>query len=207
MIYNTPGIVTAVSNYDTLSNAMNRTDSPDRSDEELIRSYLNGGEEALRMLIARYLRPMYHFTYRYTASGPDAEDVTQEVFAKVWKNLKRYDERTSFRAWLFAIAKNTAIDWLRKRKIEPASTIDEEMTDALIDPAPLPSEIAETKMTASAVGEAAGRLEPGARTVLRFRYDDGLTFREIAGILKKPLDTVKSQHRRALAKLRALLKT
>lgn len=178
-----------------------------RTDEELVEIYLGGEEQALRDLVARYLRVIYHFAYRYTNSKPDAEDIAQEVFIKMWKNLKRYNPEASFRTWLFSVAKHTAIDWLRKKKTVPFSEFDtseseNKLADALADPMPLPSEIAEDasewKSRTLHLTTVAENLSLGVRTVLRLRYSDDLTFREIAKILGKPLNTIKSQHRRAL---------
>lgn len=182
----------------------------ERSDEELVASYLNGEEQALRDLIARYLRVLYHFAYRYTGNSPDAEDITQEVFVKVWKNLARYSPETSFRTWIFAIAKNAAIDWLRKKRAVPFSQFDTDegenvLTETLPDPAPLPGEIAEQKDAANSVAEAMEELPPDAQRVLLSRYSEHLTFREIAETLGKPLNTVKSRYRRAVAQLKRIL--
>ncbi|MBI4159946.1 sigma-70 family RNA polymerase sigma factor [Candidatus Wolfebacteria bacterium] len=74
------------------------------------------GEVSLELLIRRYLKPIYGFTYRYVGAGQDTEDVTQETFVKVWRNLKKFDQNKSFKTWIFSIAKNTAIDFLKKKK-------------------------------------------------------------------------------------------
>ena len=86
------------------------------SDKQLIINYLKGDEKSLELLIQSYLKPIYSFVYRCTGNTQDAEDVTQEVFVKVWRNLKKFDQRKSFKTWIFAIAKNTAFDHLKKRK-------------------------------------------------------------------------------------------
>ena len=85
-------------------------------DKQLIVEYLKGDEKALETLFSRYLKPIYTFVYRLTGNAQDAEDISQEVFVKVWKNLKKYDDTRSFKTWLFTIAKNTAYDLLRKNK-------------------------------------------------------------------------------------------
>ncbi len=59
------------------------------SDEQLINSYLKGNEKALEILVSRYLKPIYNFTYRYVGDTHYAEDITQEVFVKMWRNLKK----------------------------------------------------------------------------------------------------------------------
>ncbi len=183
-----------------ISNGVNR------SDEELIKAYLGGEEKSLRILIQRYLRVIYNFSHRYAGTKADAEDIAQEVFVKVWKNLGRFNPETSFRTWLFAIAKNTAIDWLRKKKAIPFSRFDTEdgnaLEETLADLAPLPDSVAEQK---SFLDNTLNQLPPNHRAVLRLRYQDHLNFGEIGKVLKKSLNTVKSQHRRALLTLRELL--
>ncbi|MDP2630883.1 MAG: sigma-70 family RNA polymerase sigma factor, partial [Candidatus Uhrbacteria bacterium] len=114
------------------------------SDNELISSYLSGNEQALESLIQRYLKLIYSFVYRYTGDAASADDLTQEVFVRVWRNLKRFDQEKSFKTWLFAIAKNAALDLLKKKKAIPFSAFDDAegnnvVVDTLADPALLPN--------------------------------------------------------------------
>ena len=88
----------------------------DYSDEQLINNYLKGDEKSLEILIHRYLKPIYNFVYRYVNNKQEAEDVTQEVFVKTWRNLKKFKRNKSFKTWIFSIAKNTAIDSFKKKK-------------------------------------------------------------------------------------------
>ena len=92
-----------------------------RSDEQLVWDYLKSDEKSLELLIRRYLKPIYSFVYRYVGKAHDADDVTQDVFVKVWRNLKKFDREKSFKTWIFAIAKNTAFDHLKKKKAIPFS--------------------------------------------------------------------------------------
>src|SRR4030042_2442046 len=93
----------------------------DASDNNLVEEYLNGREEAFAELLKKYLGPVYNFLYRITNNKEAAEDISQDAFFKVWKNLKRFDQNRNFKTWLFAIAKNTAFDWLKKKKELPFS--------------------------------------------------------------------------------------
>lgn len=86
------------------------------ADEILIKKYLQGDEKSLEILIQRYLKPIYSFIYRFIGNKQDAEDVTQEVFVKAWRNFKKFDQEKKFKTWIFSIAKNTAIDFLKKRR-------------------------------------------------------------------------------------------
>jgi|SRR3989344_1009071 len=179
------------------------------SDEELIKSYLEGNEKSLEELISRYLRVIFNFAYKYANGVPDAEDITQEVFIKVWKNIKKFDVEASFRTWLFSIAKNTAIDWARKKKPLLFSEFDRDvgniLDDLLVDKLPLPDEITERKFAFEEINYAYGKVSVDEARIIRSHDGDGFTFREIAQELGKPLHTVKSIHRRALVKLRKIL--
>jgi len=113
---------------------------PEINDEQLVRKYLKGDEKSLEILIQQYLKPVYSFVYRYVNSVSDAEDITQEVFVRMWKNLRKPALRAStelsrmslskgfdpkkgkFKTWLFSIAKNASIDFFRRKKTLPFST-------------------------------------------------------------------------------------
>jgi len=68
---------------------------------------------------------IYNFSRRYAGDPDNASDITQEAFVKVWKNLKKFNISKNFRVWLFAIAKNTALDWIKKKKTLPLSLLNE----------------------------------------------------------------------------------
>lgn len=181
-----------------------------RTDEQLVADYLKGDEESLNILVGRYLKPIYSFVYRYIRSAGDAEDVTQEAFIKAWSNLRKFDRQKKFKTWIFSIAKNTSIDWLRKKKAIPFRSFETEnggnrILDTLLDPSPLPDELLERADLKRSLTSAIDRLSPKYQVVLFLRYNDHFTFREIAGSLGIPLHTVKSQHRRALISLKKLL--
>jgi RNA polymerase sigma-70 factor (ECF subfamily) len=99
-------------------------DSP--IDKKLIQQYLKGDEKSLEVLIAKYLKLIYSFVYKNVGDQASAEDITQESFIKVWKNIKKFDQKKNFKPWLFQIAKNTSIDFLRKKKSIPFSRFENE---------------------------------------------------------------------------------
>jgi RNA polymerase sigma-70 factor (ECF subfamily) len=192
------------------------------SDEKLISNYLGGDQKSLEVLIQRYLKPIYNFIYQYFRNLDETEDITQEVFVKMWRNLKKFNPKKSyfakikneqgksFRTWIFSIAKNTAIDALRKRKSIPFSEFENEdgkniLIEKLKDPAPLPNKLFEKADTARIVNSAIEKLSPKYRTVLLLKYNDHFTFREIAESLGESPNTIRSRHRRALAYLNKML--
>jgi len=163
-------------------------------DQDLISKYLAGDEKSLEILIEQYLKPIYSFVYRYTGSASNAEDITQDVFVRVWKNLKKFDQNKSFKTWIFSIAKNAAIDWLRKKKT--ISLSDDDM-EKIPDSAPFVP-----KLSLAPILE---KIPSEYRMILFLRYNDHFTFKEIAESLGQPLNTVKSRHRRAIAMLKKIL--
>lgn len=172
------------------------------SDQILIRRYLQGDEKSLEILIQRYLKPIYSFVYRYVNNKQEAEDITQEAFVKVWRHLKRFDRDKNFKTWIFTIAKNTSIDFLRtKKKLMSFS----EMTDLIVDPAPPLFELVEQQRMSQNVKIAIANLSDKYRRVFSFRYEQGFTFWQIAKSLGESVNTVKSRHRRALITLKKLL--
>lgn len=181
----------------------------DHTDEQLIANYLSGDEQSLELLVKHFLKPIYGFVYRYIGSVQEAEDATQDVFIKVWRNFKKFDRQKSFKTWIFSIAKNTAIDYLKKKKNVPFSFLlndgENNLTLTLADPAPLSSELFDRQNLRDTLAKAMDKLALPYRMVLFLRYNDHFNFREIAESLDEPLNTVKSRHRRAMIMLKNLL--
>ncbi len=181
------------------------------SDQQLVASYLKGNEHSLEVLIKRYLKPIYSFVFRYTGNSQDAEDITQEVFVKAWRNLKKFNQNRSFKTWIFSIAKNTCIDFLKKKKTIPFSQFENEkreniLSEELFDKSPLPDEIFEKKDLVEILNKALESLPIKYRLVLFLRYNDHFTFKEIAEILGESINTIKSRHQRAIQLLKKILK-
>jgi len=183
---------------------------PDLNEAELIKKYLQGDEAALENLINHYLKPVYGFIFHLVNDARQAEDLTQEVFVRMWHNLKKFDQEKKFSTWIFSIAKNAAIDYWRKKKAVPfAEFIDESednyLEETLADEAPLPDELFDRNNLSAEIQTALNQLPIAYRLVLLLYYQNDLTFQEIADSLDKSINTVKSQHRRALLALRKIL--
>ena len=182
----------------------------DRSDLDLIEGYLKGAKTDLEILISRYLKPIYRFVFRFTGNSDDTEDITQDVFVKMWRNIKKFDRSKNFKTWIFSIAHNTAVDFVRKKKSIPFSEFDDEeggnaITDTLADDTSLPDELFRTKDLSESLSYAIDKLPPKQRTVMLLRYSDDFTFKEIAQSLNESIDTVKTRHFRGVARLKDLL--
>jgi RNA polymerase sigma-70 factor (ECF subfamily) len=173
-------------------------------DKNLIQQYLKGDEKALEILIAKYLKPIYSFTYKNVSNPADAEDITQEVFVKIWKNIRRFDQKKSFKPWIFQIAKNTSIDFLRKKKSIPFSRFENEKgQNALLENiAEAPLNLIENLSDKRVLAVAIETLPEKEQKVINLRHVDGLSFKEIAKIFKESINTVKSRYRRALLNMK-----
>lgn len=180
-----------------------------RSDEQLITDYLKNDEKALEILIGRYLKPIYSFIHHFVGNGQEAEDITQEVFIRIWRNLKKFNPEYKFKTWIFAIAKNACFDWQKKKKAIPFSVLNNEkelsFSENIKDTAPLPNELFEKQDIAATINKALESLSSKYRMVLFFRYNHHFTFREIAETLEESINTVKSRHRRGIVLLKKLL--
>lgn len=182
----------------------------DIKDEDLIQNYLQGDERSFEILVKRYLKPIYRFIYQYVSNSQNAEDLTQEVFLKVWRFIKKFDFDRKFKTWIFTIAKNTTLDFLKKKKDLPFSVFSNERGQTIIDEKIFDSDfdfekIIERKDLAQRLNLIIKKIPLIYREILFLYYFDGFNFREIAEILNQPLNTIKSRHRRAIIILKKLL--
>lgn len=174
------------------------------ADNELIKNYLRGDEKSLEILVSKYLKPIYSFSYKNVGNMEQAEDIAQEVFIKVWKNLKKFDRKREFKPWLFQIAKNTSIDYLRKRKIIPFSRFENEsgqnfLTDNLQGESP---NLIETIADKQAMEAILASLDEKEQKIVNLRHKEGFSFKQISEFLKEPVNTIKSRYRRIMINIR-----
>jgi RNA polymerase sigma-70 factor (ECF subfamily) len=183
-----------------------------KSDQEIIIEYLEGDKNSFTEIVNRYLKLIYNFVYRLIGNEKVAEDITQEVFLKVWKSIKKFDKEKSFKTWIFSIAKNTTIDYLRKRKDVPMSLFDNDegenfLEDNLIDIELRPDEIFALAQDKKQIDTVMKELSIVQKEVIILKYGNEMSLSEVSEIMNMPKDTVKSHHRRALIKLKKLLET
>ena len=179
------------------------------SDEQLIKNFLNGDDGGFESLLKKYLKPVYNFLYRLTGDTSVLDDLAQETFIKTWRNIKKFNLDRSFKTWLYAIAKNTAYDYFKKRKTIPFSNfIDAEGNNKLENISEdeiLPPELLEKADTAKELETALTKISDQYQIILLMRYKDDFSLQEIAEILNLSYNTVKSQHQRGLKALRQIL--
>jgi RNA polymerase sigma-70 factor, ECF subfamily len=181
----------------------------ENSGDKLIKKYLDGEEGAFGELIGRYLSPVFNFLFRLVGDPAVAQDLSQETFIKAWKNLEKFDADRNFKTWLFAIARNTAYDYFKKKKTIPFSSfIDEKGNNQLeniINENILPDELLMKKNAAEIMEKQLQEIPKRYQVILMLHYKEDFTLQEIAEILKIPYNTVKSQHQRGLMRLKELL--
>ena len=174
------------------------------TDKDLINEFLKGDNLALKELVDKYTNVLYGFIRRFGFSEDETADLLQDIFIKVWKHAQKFDaEKSSFKTWLFTIARNTIYDALRKKKREVnISSMDDkksgEFEDESQDVFSILNKIEDKKLLDSLID----KLPTDYKTVVLLHLEEDLTFKEIGEVLDKPLDTVKSQYRRALIKLK-----
>jgi RNA polymerase sigma-70 factor (ECF subfamily) len=178
------------------------------TDEDLIREYIDGSQGALKALGDRYIPILYNFSSRFVGTD-NASDIAQDIFIKAWKNIKKFDfSRALFKTWIFTIARNTITDYLRKKKsivFSALDTEDESFSENLPDDTILPDHALEKLEDKELLDKLLLELPENYRTVLLLYYQEDMTFVEIGKILNKPMNTVKSHHRRALEELRKMI--
>ncbi|MBD0400229.1 RNA polymerase sigma factor [Flammeovirga sp. EKP202] len=173
-------------------------------DFELIDEAIEGNEQAYAQLMGRYRKSVYHTILKMVRNVDDAEDLTIEAFAKAFKNLSKFKKDYTFSTWLFRIASNNAIDFIRKKKLETYS-IDAEVTNKdgdtmsmnIQDSGLTPQEEAIKAQKIQIVREFVSLLPPKYQRLVKLRYFEEKSYDEIAAELEAPLGTIKAQLHRA----------
>ncbi|MFZ2187204.1 MAG: RNA polymerase sigma factor [Candidatus Moraniibacteriota bacterium] len=175
-------------------------------DRQLVADFLGGDDRAFEQLVRRYLSPLYNFIFQLTRDRNVAEDLTQETFIKAWKHGARFDQKKSFKTWIFTIAKNTTYDFFKKKKSIPFSFFEDDegrnTLDMIDEDRPLPDEILEKTEKIEALEKALAKVPELYRALLLLAYREDFSLGEIAEILGEPYNTIKSRHQRALKLLK-----
>jgi RNA polymerase sigma-70 factor, ECF subfamily len=182
----------------------------------LVRRCVAGDAVAWEEIVQRYNRRIYNICYRFAGSADDAQDLTQEVFIKMYRTLNSYDmERGAFMTWVTIITRNLLVDHFRKSKqdrvtdsIDAAPSEHEDATplsDKIQDRTPTPDASAQSRETRETVHRALQKLSPDLREAVILRDLQDMDYREIATVLRVPEGTVKSRINRGRAELARLL--
>jgi RNA polymerase sigma-70 factor (ECF subfamily) len=170
-------------------------------------------EQAFAMLMERYKKPVYHMILKMVRNVDDAEDLTIEAFTKAFKNLYKFKKDYTFSTWLFRIATNNSIDFIRKKKLDTMSLNtayqDESGANVTIDVKDKnlnPQEEAIKAQKIELIQLFVTKLPAKYQRLVRLRYFKELSYEEIARELEAPLGTVKAQLHRARELLQDLIR-
>lgn len=161
----------------------------------------SGSNEMFDELVKTHLPMVYRYLVRLTGNATLAEDLAQETFIRAWKHIDSFNTEKTFRPWLMRIARNCALDELKKKKFIPFSFLSADDTktrlEQLPDSSPTPVEHAEKEEVAAQVTQALGKLSISEREVLVLHYLEELSVAEVADVLSLPHETTRSRLRRA----------
>ncbi len=177
-----------------------------QDDQQLVQDFLSGDDRAFEQLVKKYLSPLYNFIFLFTHDRNIAEDLVQDTFIKVWRHIARFDQKRSFKTWIFTIAKNTTFDSFKKKQSIPFSSFEDgegKMTLEVIDEnVPLPDEILEKAEKTEDLDRALEKVPELYRALIVLAYREDFSLKEISEILHEPYNTIKSRHQRALQLLK-----
>jgi RNA polymerase sigma-70 factor, ECF subfamily len=182
----------------------------------LVRRCVAGDAAAWEDIVRRLNRRIYNICYRFTGSGDDAQDLTQEVFIKIYRTLDSFDvEKGSFMTWTTTVTRNLLVDHFRKTKqdrvtdsLDNTGSEDEDMlplSEQLADSGPAPDARVHRRETQEMVQKALQKLSPELREAVILRDLQDMDYKDIALALKVPEGTVKSRINRGRVELARLL--
>ena len=178
------------------------------TDGELIVNAIHGREDNFEELVRRYQRPITGYVYRMLNNYDASLDVTQEVFIKVYNSLTRYSSEYKFSTWLYRIAHNAAIDYMRRNSVSQQS-LEAENADGTYQlqfesPQPNPEQMRERSEWRMEIESVIKCLPTGYRELIVLRHTQDLSYDEIAEVTNLPLGTVKNRLFRAREMMREI---
>jgi RNA polymerase sigma-70 factor, ECF subfamily len=182
----------------------------------LVRRCISGDAVAWEEIVQRYNRRIYNICYRFAGSPDDAQDLTQEVFIKMYRTLNSYDvERGAFMTWVTIITRNLLVDHFRKGKqdrmtdsLDSAPSEHEDampLSEQIPDKSAPPDSRVHNREARETIHRALQKLSPDLREAVILRDLQDMDYKEIATVLKVPEGTVKSRINRGRAELARLL--
>ncbi len=179
------------------------------NEQVLVDRFCGGDHTAFHELVGQYKKKIYFLAYDITGDHQEAEDISQEVFIKMFRSLKNFRRDAKMSSWLYQITVNASIDSLRKKSSKPKRSIDEfeqiSIQEQLLGGTVQsldPQRSAEFSQIQNHISKALQKISPKERTVFVMRHYNDLKLNEIAEILNVTIGTVKSLLFRAIKKLR-----
>ncbi|MGE5245995.1 MAG: RNA polymerase sigma factor [Betaproteobacteria bacterium] len=181
------------------------SDSPAAPDaiETLIHRALNGDQAAWEAIVRQYWRKVFNVAYKFVGKHDEAEDLTQDIFLKIFKSLDTFDRRANFQTWLISVSRNLCIDHYRSVRKE-RETIDRDVDANALSPVSHevgPMAALEQRDRVALLRQALGALPETLRTAVLLRDIQELSYQEIADRLHLPEGTVKSRINRGRTEL------
>ena len=180
------------------------------SDSDLVAVIRMKNRELYQEIVSRYQSKLFVYVYRMLGNKEETEDILQNVFVKTYRNLKSFDTAKKFSSWIYRIAHNETVNYLRRRSKKRFISIEDlvrgEGSMGIGSQGKSPVEDWMTKETGSRIDEALLLLPKHYREVLVLRYFSDKSYDEIAKIIKKPVNTVGTLINRAKKKLLAAIK-
>jgi RNA polymerase sigma-70 factor (ECF subfamily) len=178
------------------------------SDERLLLAYRDGDSAAFKTLFRRYRGPLFNFLLRRVRDRSQAEELYQDIWAKVIERCEEFRGDSKFSTWLYTIARNHCIDNARRMKLRSHSSLDaprgdaeQPMIERVVNPGPSTEQLATGGTLRERIALAVEALPDEQKEVFLLRQLQGLGFSEIAEVVGVPLNTVKSRMRYALERL------
>ena len=180
-----------------------------QQDVELVKRAISGEQKAYAALMERYRDAIYYMLLKMVNNTTDAEDLTIVAFGKAFKNIRQYTTNFAFSTWLFKIATNNAIDFLRKKKLNNIPLDDNDADSIPLNirsemPTPEERMISEQRITM--LRNLVAKLKPRYRQLVELRYFKEYTYEEISSEMDLPIGTVKAQLFRSRELLQNLVK-
>ncbi len=170
-------------------------------DRELADKFRAGDRNAFDLLVRRHQKGVWRMVRRYVRSDADAADVTQQVFVRAFRGLVAFRGAASVRSWLYRIAINCSLSWIRDHKREQPSELED---DHLVEPAAAPGKIA-SGQDGARLRAAIAQLPPKQKLVLELRVFDDLSFTEVAELADCTENPAKVNFHYAVKRLRDIL--
>ena len=178
------------------------------SDKDLVPLLKSKDIKAFDTFVSEYEKKIYSYAYGFSLNRDDALDITQEVFIKVYKNIDKFKENSSLSTWVYRITSNVCIDYARKNKNNKNISITDEnieFINQIPDNASCTDEIIENRELSDELVNSLNKLDADSKQIVVMRDILGLSYSEIAEILKLEDGTVKSRIARSRKKLRDIL--
>ena len=179
-------------------------------EQEFVTRAQNGDAEAFNPLVNKYQHKIYNLIYQQLRDRETAEDLSQEVFLKAWRALPDLKDQSIFYTWIYKIAVNCCIDYIRKRKrqfVYACEELPEDPDDVLpmLQTQPSPCEILEKEELGEIIRRAVHKLPSGQRSAFRLRYFHEISVKEIASRMNRSEGTIKTHLHQARRNLRNML--